>query len=215
MNNIRYRRPAYAAAVCMNILIIVIEVLVLLPYTLERGPSIFIMYTNISNALMALVCVVSLVALVRERRTGRQMPAAVTGIKVTALCMLVMTFLIVLLVLAPLVTDGYRYFLFSGRMFFTHFLCPLLAFVTVLFVERDRPLKFRWTFLAVIPTLAYGTVMMILNALRVVYGPYPFLCVYDQPPWQSVAWYIGILAATWVVSALLWLIKKVCSPRSI
>ena len=212
---IRYRKPGYAAALAMNILILAGEVLVLGAFVILRGPSLFIMYTNISNALMAAACAVYIGFLVRERRTGRQIPGAVTGLKLTAACMLMVTFLIALLVLAPLVTDGYRYFMLSGRMFFTHTVFPLLSFISVLFLERDRPLSFRWTFIAVVPTLVYGTVMMILNALRAVHGPYPFLCVYEQPVWQSVVWYVVIAAGAWAAALVLWLIKKACSVRSI
>jgi hypothetical protein len=92
-------------------------------------------------------------------------------------------------------------------MLYTHTLCPILAIISFLvfapkiFSKKDaiRALSF---------TLAYAAVAIALNILRVWHGPYPFLFVYEQPIWASVAWSIGILLGAWGIARVL-IISKI------
>ena len=43
-----------------------------------------------------------------------------------------------------------------------------------------------------IPTLIYGGILIILNILRIVDGPYPFLQVYKNSVIESTIWFIGL-----------------------
>jgi len=47
---------------------------------------------------------------------------------------------------------------------------------------------------------------IILNVLKIVEGPYPFLRVYEQPILHSIIWTILILAITYAIALIL---KKV------
>ena len=42
-------------------------------------------------------------------------------------------------------------------------------------------------------TLLYGITLILLNVLKVVVGPYPFLMVYNQTVWMSILWCVIIL----------------------
>ena len=59
------------------------------------------------------------------------------------------------------------------------------------------------TALAMVPTLLYGVVAIILNVLRVWHGPYPFLYVYEQPVWLTAVWVVVILGAAFLIALLL------------
>ena len=48
--------------------------------------------------------------------------------------------------------------------------------------------------------------MIVLNVLKIVEGPYPFLLVYKQPIFHSIIWTILILAMTYAIALIL---KKV------
>ncbi len=60
--------------------------------------------------------------------------------------------------------------------------------------------------LPVIVTLVYGLIMLVLNALRKVDGPYPFFRVHNQPLRATVLWMVVLLLVTagisWVVLRL-------------
>ena len=73
------------------------------------------------------------------------------------------------------------------------------------------PVEKRDGWLALIPTGLYALVMAPLNCFRVISGPYPFLCVHEQPWYVSVAWLfaIGLVAALVAV-----LPRRVCGMRS-
>lgn len=48
--------------------------------------------------------------------------------------------------------------------------------------------------------------MIVLNVLKIVEGPYPFLLVYKQPVVHSILWTVVILAITYAIALIL---KKV------
>ena len=54
-----------------------------------------------------------------------------------------------------------------------------------------------------IPTIIYAAVMIVLNLLKVLRGPYPFLYVYEQPIYMSVIWAVAILALTYILGLIL------------
>ncbi len=137
---------------------------------------------------------------------GHFVPSWVRLFKYFAVCTTTVTFFIVLLVLMPMMgglSAFVRAFLTHSSLFH-HFLCPVLGFAS--FVFRDHPSipDRRVTIAAVVPTLVYGVVAVALNIARVLYGPYPFLCVYEQPVWASVVWIIGILLFAWMLAWVIW-----------
>ena len=54
-----------------------------------------------------------------------------------------------------------------------------------------------------LPTLIYALILMALNLMRVVEGPYPFLRVYEQPVYMSIIWVIVILGSAYGIAFLL------------
>ena len=84
-------------------------------------------------------------------------------------------------------------------MLYHHTICPLLAVASFLFIEKEEVTRedVRWS---LVPTLLYGTVMIILNIVGVVVGPYPFLMVRYQPWYMSVIWVIVIVGGAGLLS---------------
>ena len=84
-------------------------------------------------------------------------------------------------------------------MLYTHTLCPLIAFFAF---EIFAPKKFGWrdVWMATGLTLVYGVVIVVLNILRVIEGPYPFLMVYKQPVVMSVVWIAVIVGGAYAVA---------------
>jgi hypothetical protein len=94
-------------------------------------------------------------------------------------------------------------------MLYTHTLCPLIAFGTFI-AFAPKCFKRIYALKATYFTFVYGLIAIILNYLRMLEGPYPFLYVYRQPLWATIAWIIGIIGGAYAIARLL-LVKKIKS----
>jgi len=175
-------------ALLLNLVVLLMEIGSNAFGLLHYGPRILIYYTTLSN-LLALGS--SLCFLLLSRR--REPPRWLAWLRLLTALHLTVTFLVVVTILAP-VTGGYRAALLEGIVLYQHTLCPILTVVSFVFFERRLPSLSRrsilWTLL---PTLGYGAVFVVLNLLRIVDGPYPFLRVNAQPAWLTVVWFAVIL----------------------
>ena len=130
-------------------------------------------------------------------------PGWVTVLRYVSTCMLVMTFFVTTCVLIPMGGSA-KMLLFSGNGLYHHVLCPVLSTVSYIFFEHHSGMV--WLPAAV--TLAYGLVMLWLNGIRKVDGPYPFFRVHDQSPMATVVWMAVLLAAVTGISAGIWAIAR-------
>ena len=77
-----------------------------------------------------------------------------------------------------------------------------------MFFENVVNLRFVNTVINFIPTVIYAIITITLNALYIMYGPYPFLKVHEQSFAMSVVWFILIVGGSWVLSILLYIAKR-------
>lgn len=199
--------------VCRRVLSIVLNLAVVLmePAAIRMsweavGNQTFTFYTENSNVFSAVICLLVVLAQLRGLVTGRPLPRWVKTLKFIAACCLTMTFLTVVLVLAPYYPEqgGVVFLLTESSMLYHHLLNPLCVFVSFVFLERDPKLPARCIPLALMPTVLYGSVALWANIRRLIVGPYPFLMVYEQTPAQSVLWCAVILAMNLFCAWLVW-----------
>ena len=199
--------------VCRRVLSIVLNLAVVLmePAAIRMsweavGNQTFTFYTENSNVFSAVVCLLVVLAQLRGLVTERPLPRWVKTLKFIAACCLTMTFLTVVLVLAPYYPEqgGVVFLLTESSMLYHHLLNPLCVFVSFVFLERDPKLPARCIPLALVPTVLYGSVALWANIRRLIVGPYPFLMVYEQTPAQSVLWCAVILAMNLFCAWLVW-----------
>ena len=93
---------------------------------------------------------------------------------------------------------------------FYHLLCPLLAGVTFIFLEKyefktiDSLRSLYFTFL-------YSVVIILLNVFKVIEGPYDFLKIYENSAFVSLFWFIALIGGAYLFSVILrQLNKKLC-----
>lgn len=118
-------------------------------------------------------------------------------------CLLV-TFTVVLLVLAP--ENGYAHEFLLGKRVYSHLICPFLSFFLFLLEEGETPYK--WVKSALFTTLLYAIPMILLNALGVVSGPYSFLKIREQSIGKTIFWIVVILSGNALLSFAALYIKK-------
>jgi hypothetical protein len=196
---------AVRIAVAAHIILIVLEVAARIHDIQSFGISMFKYYTIDSNILQMIVSAVIVYLLCRK---GPVIPSWLSTLHLVSAVCLTVTFLIALLVLAP--QEGFAYYFLQNVAPINHFLGPLLSVLTFLFMERPERLPGRAVFAPMAATLLYGVIMLILNILRVIDGPYFFLQVYKVSPGTVVMWFCIIAALCLVLSGLyLWIRRKV------
>ncbi len=125
----------------------------------------------------------------------------VTGFRFTANVMLIMTFLVVVFVLIPMGAPA-KIILFTGSGLFHHLLVPIVSNVSYIFFEpHARPGTIA---VPVAVTLIYGVLMMYLNWIGKVDGPYPFFRVRQQSKGKTVFWAFALTALVGGIGFGLW-----------
>ncbi len=175
-----------------------------------HGFAIFQYYTVDSNTLAALSGIFLSFFLIRALLTKKPVPTWILLAYFTAAVCLTLTFLVVVFVLAPTAgEDGYRMMLTEGDMLYHHLLNPLLTVFSSVFLLPRIPTKIpEIAHIALLPTELYGLCAVVCNYLMWWHGPYPFLCVYEQPVRDSVLWCAGILGGTYAIGFLMAMAKK-------
>ena len=159
----------------------------------SMGWKNFMYYTELSNYLLMTGLIIHVIYLLK----GGKMPRWATRLKFAGVCTVTVTFVVVVTVLSWFF--GLWYLLTTGVMLYHHTICPLLAAASFLFLEKEEATRedVRWSLL---PTLLYGTIMIILNIVGTVVGPYPFLMVRYQPWYMSIIWVIVIVGGAGLLS---------------
>lgn len=178
--------------ILLNSALIVFEAVGLYLSIKKRGVLIVRYYTQISN-------IIALLSSVLYLTIGRY----AAPIRYTAACMLTMTFLVTVFVLIPM-GGGTKKLMIEGNGLYHHSICPVLCFVSYVFFEPHASV---W-YVPMIITAVYGTVMLVLNYLKVTDGPYPFLKVHDQGRRRSVIWMIVLTAVITMIAFLMMVFVK-------
>ena len=160
----------------------------------DRKWWILVFYTQLSN-LVTTVSALLLVVL------GQ--PMWVTTLRYLSTCLLAMTFFVTTCVLIPMGGDPKK-LLWSGNGLYHHVLCPIISSMSYFFAEQHSGM----IWLPVAVTLAYGLVMLYLNGIRKVDGPYLFFRVHNQTTMATVLWMVVLITVMSGISGGIWAIAR-------
>lgn len=197
-------------ALSINILIIILEIIGTAISLTRSGAHSLIYYTVLSNILALVSCVLYACFLLKGGEPG----GAALRLRYCATVCLSVTFFVVVAVFVPMalpygtVAD----ILYKGPQIYHHLLCPILSFISFCFFEGGQLSK-RIILIGALPTLLYAIVSVMLNILRVIKGPYPFLLVYEQPWYVSVLWFVLIMGFGAAFAALVRLLHNKFSKK--
>ena len=203
-------------AIALNAVVVVLETCAI-SYSAAINGIIdnFVFYTQCSNLMGAIACLACLIAEVRDLRNGRLIGRGLRWFKYAAVCCTTMTFFVVLFVLVPMMENagmhGWHFMYVEGSKSITHLFAPVLIFGSYVFLEADRSMTLRQSSIGLIFTLVYAVVAYVCNYLRLWDGPYPFFQVWNMPLWQTVLWFIALLALAFALCQLPRLLgKRLC-----
>lgn len=198
------------ASLILNIFIVVMEIIGTRISVKTHGISLFQFYTEDSNIFALFACAVYAVYTIQNLKDGLSvLPQWLKIIKYMATCCLAITFVVVICILAPMEgMGGFKNMMLYGSMLYHHLICPIAALLSFIFLETDHPLSKNNTNYALIPTYIYAAVILLLNIVRVVEGPYPFLHIYEQPAYISLIWFVVILSGAYLLAWIILLANR-------
>lgn len=168
----------------IHLLIIVLELIGIYLSFRHVKWQIFIYYTEISNAMTLLSAILYLVS------NGN-----VPLLRLVSSVMLMMTFFVSLLVLSP--EGGYYETMLSGECLYHHTLVPLISVTSYIFLENHSG---KW-YIPVLITLIYGLIMIYLNYLGKMEGPYDFLMIRKNGTRATIRWMIILVSVISLISS--------------
>lgn len=183
----QYRAWLYALLAFMGLGFVACSVI-------THGVRMLQYYTELSNIIGAAGAGIMAYDLFRSRK----IPLWLKRFRFVGVCLTTVTFLVVIFILAP--QFGFLWILFSGQMKYTHTICPILSAVLFVLFEKEPALKRKDCILAVYPTMLYGAVTLVLNWLNLMYGPYPFLHVHEQPWFMTLLWVMIIFGGNYLIA---------------
>ncbi len=195
------QKSKYLLEAVLNLLIFISSLSGCIIIFLKQGFTMLMFYTVDSNILALLASLLVGIYALKAYKSGVKIPESIKMLKYISVCCLTVTFIVVVLVLAPMNgIKGYQMMLFSGDMLFHHLISPVLSILTFLMFDRVSYSNSKSASFALIPTIIYAVILITLNLLRIVEGPYPFLRVYAQPFYLSLIWFILIVGGAYLIA---------------
>ncbi len=195
------RKQINSAALIINLTIIVLEVIGFALAINELGIDTIIYYTEDSNFLILIASILFSYYLIKQKEP----PKWLSILKYIATVSVTITFLVVIFILSWMSHFSFIELLTEGSMLYHHTLCPILAILSFTMLEKYSFTK-KDTIRALYFTVIYAAIMIPMNILKVVDGPYPFLKVNSQPIPVSLMWIVIIFGFAFLIALIL---KKV------
>lgn len=186
-------------SIIFNILLILLEVIAFTLILNTTSKINFQFYTEDSNILALISSIIYIYFLC----INKKIPRWVQLFKYMTTIGLTLTFLVVIFILAPMYNFNYSFMLLEGSMLYLHLLCPIIGIITFIFFDQIDISKKGDIFKGMLFTIIYGIVLIILNILGIVNGPYPFLMVRNQTVIASIIWSTIVIGLTYIIARLL------------
>lgn len=181
----------------VNLILVILETVAFAHDIYAFRYGLFEWYTVDSNVLQLVASVWVICCVLRNK----QFPKILTVAHFISAVGLTVTFLIAAFVLAP--EGGIAYYFLNDVAPINHFIGPLLSVISLLFLEKTERLSLSTIIWPAVASLTYGAIALVLNAVRIMDGPYFFLKVYEQSAGVIILWF-AIIAVLCLGLALLY-----------
>ena len=183
----------------LNILIVIFEIIGLILTISVNNKISFEYYTEDSNILALIVSLL----FVFFTLYNKKVPKWLKILKYSSTVCLSITFFVVLFILTPMYNFNFKYMFFYNSLVFQHLMCPILSIITFVFFDDIGDFSKYDNYLGLITTLIYSIVLIILNIVDIVVGPYPFLMIKKQSVFVSTVWFIVLMMFSYIIAFIL------------
>ena len=185
-------------------LALIINIAIILLELFAFGRNIFLdhavaveYYTNDSNIIALISSILFIIFYNKDKEL-------VKDIRFIATCCLTLTFLVVVFILCPMYDFNYKLLMFTDNFLILHTIVPILSITSYIALE-DRSKK---NYLCLLFTIIYSIIIIPLNILKIVDGPYPFLKVNTQGIIPTLLWGLLIIGGNYLIGMLLNTLNK-------
>lgn len=177
-----------------------------------NGLEAFKYFTVESNIMMGIIALVFFLFEIRiVRKRDKRIPTWIYDLKLIFTVGVTLTMLTTVFFLAPTTPFGY-FSMFKNANLFYHFLTPVLSIITFLFFEGTNKIRFRYTFVGVVPMILYA-IFYVWNVIshaengtiNIMYDWYGFFAGGTSNIICVVPIMIG---STYLISYLLWYFNR-------
>lgn len=195
-------------ALTVNLLIVALEIAGLILSVQKYGLGVFQFYTENSNYFALIVSTIFCMGCIVSLIKSTPIPNWIHTLRYISTACLTLTFVVISFVLSPLYPVKFVDWLFKGSGLYQHLLCPIISFVSFVFIENTLRLSKKTIWIALAPTICYGVVCIVLNILKLMTGPYPFFYVYELPLYISIPSLIGMILLSFSISLILYKVNN-------
>ena len=163
-------------------------------------------YTVLSNIFCAFSCLCAALHFIITK--GKNLPSWLYIFRLMGSSVVSVTFLVVILFLG--LVYGYK-LMFTGVSFWLHLIAPVAAIIGQLLLKSERRLRFRASFLGIVPTVFYGIGYISVNALQWTGKSNPETDFYRFLAWGwgiGCAIFLVIFLINWLVALLYWAVGR-------
>ena len=191
----------YDIGLILNVILIILEIIGLM-ICFDALGCIDLTYYTIDSNIFLLIS--STLYLISRKNPSRIVQFACYSATLSVL----ITFLVVIFILYPMIDFNFQFLFLTGPNLYMHVLCPIIAVISFIFFEKNEiENNLKNNLRSLYFTFIYAIILIGLNILKVVNGPYPFLRVYEQSILMSVIWIVAILGFALILSRLLLMAK--------
>jgi len=184
----------------LDVLMIMMEIYALNISRMESGWKLFRYYTQNSNILALLACLLCAAKEIACLFKDAKLPRWTRKLRYYAACCLALTLVIAGFFLAPINPDlGFAGFMLEGKYLYLHTICPIVG-VALFFLHPGMGFREKHAIKALLPTIVYGAISLCLNAAGTYSGPYPFLRVREQAGYVTAVGCIAVLGVNYALS---------------
>lgn len=174
--------------------------------------SMFRFFTVLSNIFMGIIALIFAIKELNLLKGNiNDINLKYYILKLLSTTSVALTFFVVFTYLGPIARGGILSLLKNSNLFF-HLIIPLLSIINFIFFEKNNKIKFKYTFLGVIPTFLYE-IYYLLNILfhmengkvSPIYDWYYFV---QNGVWIAIVVSLLMLVITYIICLLLYLFNK-------
>ncbi len=185
-----------------NSLICILEVYALMKYV-KVNHTLSLEYYTMDSNLLSLMS--SFLFIIFYKKTKER----IKDFRFISTCCLTVTFLVVLFILVPMMNFNYKALLLDNELLFLHTICPIISIISYVFFEERSNKKN----LGIIFTIMYSLILIPLNIIGVVDGPYPFLRIKEQSIWMTIIWGVIIIGGSYIIGIGLNTLNKINNKK--
>ncbi|MCR5146807.1 MAG: hypothetical protein K6B70_05640 [Clostridia bacterium] len=169
----------------------------------------FTVQSNIFMGLMALICAIKEISVLKGKI--KDVPIILYVLKLISTVAVGLTFITVVAYLGPISVGGLPSMLKNSNLFF-HLLIPVISMINFAIFEKTDKIKFKYTFLGLIPTVLYAIFYLINVLIHMENGKvspiYDWYWFAQAGIWQICIVVPLMMFVTYFISIVLWRVNK-------